>query len=82
MWTLTFWKDAVERALRTIAGAEAAALTAAGTGLIDANWAGSLSMAGMAGLLSLLLSLGSQAVTPTGTASFTAAVVPSPRRLD
>ena len=80
MWTLSFWKDAVERAVRTVAGAEAAALTAAGAGLIDANWAGSLSMAGMAGLLSLLLSVAGEAVAPTGTASFTTAVVPAPRR--
>lgn len=80
MWTLTFWKDAIERAVRTVAGAEAAAFAAAGTGLIDANWAGSLSLAGMAGLLSLLLSLGGEVLAPTGTASFTTAVVPAPQR--
>lgn len=76
MWTITFWKDAMERALRTVAGAEAAALTAAGTGLIDSNWVGSLSLAGMTGLLSLLLSVASVGINPNGTASMTSAVMP------
>lgn len=79
MWTLTFWKDAVERALRTVAQTAAGVWIADGTGLLDTDWAAGLSVAGMAGLLSLLLSVGGQAVVPTGTASLTRAVVPASR---
>lgn len=81
MWTIAFWKDAVERAVRTVAQAWVAVLVAAGTGLLDTDWLAGLSMAGMAGLLSLLTSLGGEAlINPSGTASLTNAVVPAPRR--
>lgn len=79
MWTLTFWKDAAERALRTAAQTAAAVWTATGTGLVEADWVGGLSLAGMAALASLLTSLGGEVVVPTGTASLTHAVVPAPR---
>lgn len=69
MWSKIFWKDAVERLVKTAAQAEAAYLVAAGTGLLTVNWWASLSTAGMAAVLSLLTSLGSNVVNPTGTAS-------------
>jgi hypothetical protein len=80
MWTIAFWKDAAERAIRTFAGALAAALTAAGTGLIDSDWAGSLSTAAMAAIISLLLSVAGNGVVRNGTASFTNAVIPAPQQ--
>lgn len=64
-----FWKDAVERAVRTAAQAELAVLIADGTGLFDTNWWAGLSAAGMAAVLSLLTSVGSGVTNPDGTAS-------------
>jgi Putative lactococcus lactis phage r1t holin len=78
MWTAVFWRDALERALRTVAQTWAATLIAAGTGLLDTDWLAGLSTAGMAGLLSLLLSVGGEMAKPTGTASLTSAVMPRP----
>lgn len=65
----TFWKDALERAVRTAAQAEAAILIASGTGLFDTDWLAGLGASGMAAVLSLLTSLGSAQTNPDGTAS-------------
>lgn len=59
MWTAAFWKATAERAIKTFAQAEAALLVGAGTGLIDAPWEASLSVAGMAAAVSVLTSVGS-----------------------
>lgn len=77
MWTLAFWKDACERAIRTAAQTAAAVWTGAGTGLVEADWIGGLSLAGMGALLSLLVSIAGEAtIRPTGTASLTRATAP------
>lgn len=57
MWTRTFWKQALERCIKTAAQAAAALLTANGTGLTDVNWGTVASVAGLAALASLLTSL-------------------------
>jgi hypothetical protein len=67
MWSKTFWRDAIERAIKTIAQTAAAALIAAGTGLLDTHWITILSVADMAGIISLLTSIGSGLTA--GTAS-------------
>lgn len=77
LFTATFWKDAVERAVKASAGAEAALLTAQGTGLLNTDWWASLSTSGMAGAVSLLLSLASIKAGSPGTASLTSAVAPA-----
>jgi Putative lactococcus lactis phage r1t holin len=69
MWTRDFWRDVVERALRTGAQVLATMLIAAGTGLFNTNWFTSLSAAGMATLLSVLTSIGGEVRKPTGNAS-------------
>jgi hypothetical protein len=69
MWTRVFWKDTVERAIKTAAQVFATVLIAAGTGLLDTDWKAALSAAGMAAVLSLLTSVASEVVTPNGTAS-------------
>lgn len=74
MWKVAFWKDAVERAVRTIAQTFCAIVVAAGTGLLDTDWLTSFSAAGMAGLLSVLTSLASEVKSPDGTAS----MIPAP----
>lgn len=53
-----FWSAAVERTVRTGAQAAAAALIASGTGLVDTDWLGIVSVTVMAALLSLLMSIG------------------------
>lgn len=77
LFSVAFWKDATERALKT--GAQAMAL-ALGGGAIDAlklDWE-TLAGAGLGGiLLSLLTSIGSAAYTDGGTASLTKAVEPA-----
>ena len=71
MWTITFWTAAVERGIKTLAQSASAALIAAGTGIIETDWAGILSLALMAALVSILTSIGTGAVT--GTPSLTRA---------
>lgn len=63
MFTLTFWKDAFERAVKTVAQAAVAVLAANATGLLDVDWLQIASVAGLAGLVSILTSVGSGAVT-------------------
>ena len=61
-----FWAAALERAVKTCAQTLAAMLTASGAGLIDADWYGSLSVSGMAAIISLLTSVGSDVATGSG----------------
>ena len=71
MWTTDFWTATAERGVKTLAQSAAAALIAAGTGIIETDWAGILSLALMAALVSVLTSIGTGAVT--GTPSLTGA---------
>ena len=66
MWTLAFWKATAERAIKTAAQTLGALLVANGTGLLDTDWAPALSVAGMAVVLSVLMSIGSGAATGDG----------------
>lgn len=66
MWTAAFWKAAFERAVKTFAQALVAVMTADGFGLLDADWTARLSAAGMAAILSLLVSIGSSGVGNSG----------------
>lgn len=63
IWKLNFWKGAAERAAATFAEAFGAILVADGTGLLDTDWTSSLSMSGMAALISLLKSVGGGVAT-------------------
>lgn len=53
----TFWTDAFDRAVSTFAQAAIGALTAGVTGLIEVDWAGVGSVAGLAALVSVLTSV-------------------------
>lgn len=66
MWSKAFWIAALERAIRTLCQAAVAAIVAAGTGLVDTDWAGIGSVAGMAAVVSLLMSVGSDIATGGG----------------
>ncbi|MEV4777432.1 holin [Microbacterium sp. LWH12-1.2] len=52
-----FWVDAFDRAVSTVAQAAAAVLTANVTGLLDVDWPQIASVAGLAGLVSVLTSV-------------------------
>lgn len=67
MFTLAFWRDLAVRALKTFAQALGALLLADGTDLLNTDWGGRLSAAGMAALLSALTTLASGAVTGSPT---------------
>lgn len=59
LWTKQFWLGAAERAIKTIAQSLAAVLAVSGIGLLTVDWVAALSVAGAAGLASLLTSIGS-----------------------
>jgi hypothetical protein len=75
IFTVAFWKAAAERAVKTFAQTEAALLTAAGTGLLDTDFKVSLSVSGMAAVVSLLTSVASDVVTNGDGPSLTDAEV-------
>lgn len=68
MRTSKFWKDAAERAIKTFAQA-AVAILALSAGLIDVNWVDTVSVAGLAGVISLFTSIGSAGVGSSESAS-------------
>jgi Mg/Co/Ni transporter MgtE len=70
LFTPEFWRDAAERAVRTAAQTGLALVTAtAGLGLTDIDWAATASIVGLATLASVLTSVATSGVGPTGTAS-------------
>lgn len=79
MWTVQFWKDVAERAIKTFVYALLGALpsTAATQPVVGWPWATALTIAGGATLLSVLGSLISLPIGGNGTASLTKAVEPS-----
>ena len=58
-----FWRAAAERAFKAFAYSASAVLIGNGTGLLDSDWTGVLSVAGMAAVLSMLGSVASDAAT-------------------
>ena len=53
----SFWVDAFDRAVSTVAQAAVAVLTANVTGLLDVDWVQIVSVAGLAGAVSVLTSV-------------------------
>lgn len=64
MFTLIFWKQVAERALKTFAQAAVSLLAADGLGILDVDWAKVGSVAAMALLLSVLTSIVSAPMGP------------------
>lgn len=62
MLTTAFARDLAERVIATFAQALAAMFVANGTGLLEADWVTSLSVAGMTALVSLLKGVAAGAV--------------------
>ena len=75
MTTLAFWKATAERGVKTFAQTLAALLVADGTDLLNSAWVARLSVAGMAALVSVLTSVGSDAATGGGPSLTNAEVV-------
>ena len=64
MYTITFWKDAAERAIRTAAQALLALWATDVSGVLAVDWVQAGSLSALAALMSLLMS-----VAATGTGS-------------
>ena len=70
MFSKQFLLDMTERAIKTIAQTVIASLLASGAlGLFDANWGDILSVAGLAGVISLLTSIASSGTGDSDSAS-------------
>lgn len=69
MFTKKFWKDAIERAIKTIAQAQVAILTSGVLGLLNVDWVALLSVSGLAGLVSILTSIASAGASNSDSAS-------------
>ena len=67
-----FWRAAAERAIKTAAQSAAGLIVASSTGLIGIDYMGGASVVGAAALLSLLTSIGSDALTGDGPSMTTA----------
>ena len=57
-WTAAFWRGAAERAVKTLGQSAGAYLSAGQLGLLEVDWLGLGSVAGLAALLSLFQSVG------------------------
>jgi hypothetical protein len=80
IFTKAFAKAAGERAIKTVAQTGASLIVAAGVGLLDADWVAIGSVAGMAGVVSLLTSVGSG--LSDGSPSLGGEVLPGETPLD
>lgn len=70
MLTASFWRDAIERSVKTAAQTAVGLLTADQViGVLDVDWGDSFSVVGLATLVSLLTSVASARVGARGTAS-------------
>lgn len=70
MYTRHFWLSAFERAVRTFAQALLSVLIIGETGFMDVDWAQGLSVAGVAFVASVLMSIAATGVGDHGTDSF------------
>lgn len=61
-----FWGAALERAAKTVAQTAAPLIAASLSGIFGVDWYGVLSLTLASGVLSLLTSIGSDAITGTG----------------
>jgi len=69
MWTLDFWRSTAERALRTLAQVLLSMIVVGETGFLDVDWVQALSVAGLAAVASVLMSIGATGIGDKGTAS-------------
>jgi hypothetical protein len=70
MFTITFWKDAAERAIRTAAQALLALWATDVAGVLGVDWLQAGSVAALAALTSILMSIVATGVGDKDTANF------------
>lgn len=80
MFTLTWLKDAAERAVKTFCQALLTLMTL-GTAITDVDWGSAAAISATAAVVSVLMSVVSAGVANNGTASLTKAVEASPTEL-
>ena len=69
MWSVEYWQDVAERAVKTAAQTLAGSF-GVGVGLFDVDWVAALSVTGAATVLSVLTSIGSHGRgTPTNASA-------------
>jgi len=69
VWSVEFWKSAGERALRTLAQVLLSLIVVGETGFMDVDWVQAGSVAGLAALASVLMSVVATGVGDKGSAS-------------
>jgi len=69
VWSVEFWKSAGERALRTLAQVLLSMIVVGETGFMDVDWVQAGSVAGLAALASVLMSVVATGVGDKGSAS-------------
>lgn len=69
MWSKKFWQDAAERAIKTVAQTAVALLGTGAIGLLDVDWVQVASVSALAGIVSVLTSIGSDNIGTKGTPS-------------
>ena len=69
MWTLDFWRSSAERALRTLAQVLLSMIVVGETGFLDVDWIQAASVAGLAAVASVLMSIVATGVGDKGTSS-------------
>lgn len=69
MWSKIFWQRTAERAVKTVAQSALATLAIGSTGLLDAPWPAIASVAGLAGVVSVLTSIASSGVADSRSPS-------------
>ena len=70
MWTVEFWKSVGERALRTFAQVLLSMIVVGETGFMDVDWVQAGSVAGLAALASVLMSVVATGVGDKGSPAF------------
>lgn len=78
MWTWHFWKQAIERAIKTGAQAAVAILGVSGLGILDVNWKQTASVVGLATIASVFSSLATYNMGQEGSPSAVAVTSAAP----
>lgn len=70
MWGVEFWRQTAERAVRTLAQVLLSLIVVGETGFLDVDWVQALSVAGLAALASVLMSVSATGFGDEGTPSY------------
>lgn len=82
MFTVAFWIATAERGIKTTAQSAAALLVGDGLGILTVDWVSVGSVAGLAGVVSILTSIGVGAVTDGTPSAVGAETLSTGRHVD